>query len=76
MNLARNFASQVHFNQANHGAESEEGLVEKMKKNVGLWENYDGFLLAFNADGSSIRPFYKTITSVPPSLLQFFNEQE
>ena len=40
-------------------------LVQEMARNVGLWENYDGFLLAFNADGSSIRPFYKKVETVP-----------
>lgn len=42
-----------------------------MARNVGLWENYDGFLLAFNADGSSIRPFYKKVETVPKTLNDF-----
>ena len=36
-----------------------------MAQNVGLWEDYDGFLLAFNADGGSIMPFYKKLETVP-----------
>lgn len=45
-----------------------------MEKNVGLWENYDGFLLAFNADGSSICPFYKKLDSVPKNLQLFIRD--
>ena len=34
--LSKNFASQVHINQANY-KESEELLVKQMAQNIGLW---------------------------------------
>ena len=34
-------------------------------KDIKLWEDDDGFLVAFNADGSSFKMFYKKADTVP-----------
>ena len=41
-------------------------------KNTTLWENDNGFLLAFNEDGNSLRLFYKNMKFVPKQLQDYF----
>ncbi len=74
--LSRNFAMQVHVNELDKldlMLEEEERLVRDMK-NIKLWEDDDGFLVAFNSDGSSFRLFYKKLDDdvVPPAFQTYF----
>lgn len=43
-------------------------------KDIKLWEDDDGFLVAFNSDGDSLRLFYKQLddATVPPPLQNYF----
>lgn len=41
-------------------------------KDIKLWEDDDGFLVAFNADGSSFKMFYKKADTVPDAFQLYF----
>ena len=74
--LSRNFALQVHVNELeskNILLDEEERLVRDMK-DIKLWEDDDGFLVAFNSDGDSLRLFYKHLddATVPKPLQNYF----
>lgn len=68
--IFRNFALHVQVNEASQKdlvLEEEERLVRDMK-DIKLWDDDGGFLVAFNSDGESLRPFYLDKKTVPYSL--------
>ena len=54
----------MHKNESEEDSKKIEDMEEKevrKMENIRLWEEDNGFLLAFNSDNTSIRLFYKSL---------------
>ncbi len=73
MRLSRDFSIQEKKDSPDRKdlQNDEEKLVERMDQ-IRLWEEDDGFLLAFNADNSTIRLLYKDLKYVPNTFKRYF----